>query len=123
MQTHAVVDPILISMKIAPRIIRLYMDLVWLLHRTFMVSSSSVTMVSLKIFKVFISLPHFISSFHHLYYCQVGPSKYNLGFTDYKKEAELKSFSAKGTEVRSRATAQEKLQILLLCPNHRAGPF
>lgn len=96
--------------------------LVWLLHQTFMVSSSLATMVSLKIFKVFISLPHLISSFDHLC-CEVGTRKYNLGFTDYKKEAELKWFVVKGTEVGSRPTAQEKLGILLLCPNHWTGSF
>ena len=117
MQTHTVVDRVLISMKIVPQIIRLCMALVCLLHQNFMVSSSSVTTVSLKILKVFISLPCFISSFHHLC-CEVGTSKYNLGFTDYKKKAELKRCIVKGTEVGSRPTAQEKLWILLLCPNH-----
>lgn len=81
---------------------------VWLLHQNFTVSSSSVTTVSLRIFKVFISLPHFISSSHHLR-CEVGASKYNLGFTEYTKEAEQKGFIIKETEVRSSPTAQEKL--------------
>lgn len=80
-QTHAAVNRVLISMKISPQIIRLYMALVWLLHQKVMVSSSLVTTVYLKIFKVFIALPQFISSFHHLC-CEVGASKYNLGFTD-----------------------------------------
>lgn len=78
--------------------------------------------VSIKIFEVVLFLPHFFSSFHHLH-CEVATSKYNLAFTDYKKEADLKWFIIKGTEVRSRSTAHEKLLILLFCPKHWARPL
>lgn len=103
------------------QIINLYVTSLWLLHQTFVVSSSSEA-VSMKIFEVVLFLPHFISSFHHLCF-DVATSKYNLGFTDYKREAELKWFIVRVTEVRSRPTAHEKLLILLFCPKHWARPL
>lgn len=77
--------------------------------------------VSIKILLV-LFLSYFISPFQHLC-CDVAASKYNLGFTDYKKEADLKWFIVKGTEVRSRPTAHEELLILLLCLKHWARPL
>lgn len=82
-QTHALTGHGLISVKIVPQIIRLHTALVWLLHQTFMVSFFLVTTPPLKILKVIISLPHFISPLHHL--CgEVGTNNYNLGSTNYR---------------------------------------
>lgn len=84
-QTRAVMGHGLISVKIVPQIVTLYTALVWLLHQTFVVSSSLVTAPPLKILKMIISLPHFISPLHHL--CgEVGTNNYNLGSTNYRRE-------------------------------------
>lgn len=118
---HIIMDCVLISMRTTTKS-WIYM---WL-HSGFSTRRRSGVLlfggtVFIKILVVFF-LSYFISSFHN-FCCDVATSKCNLGFTDYQKEADLKWFIVKGTEVRSRPTAHGKLLILLFCLKHWARPL